>query len=200
MSDPAATSELFSDLRVQLKAAGVSDWSSFDAVTKRNPDLRTQLANATIAQIQANTTAAFEALDQISDSQALLTLVQEKPVVLTDGFLAGVEAVIAQAEAIGDASTAGRLRQRLADLRHIRAKMVEPPEPPVLLRTLMTFLKAENEAAARAVFAWAWVLLQSDEAQRILDEQFRGDTPQDMQHLTERRALLRQLRAADLSK
>ncbi len=204
-SDSAPADELIADLRARLWAAGVTDWAGFNAAMERNPRLRTQFANITAAQIQADLLAAFETLNEVVDSQALLALAQEKPVMLTDGFIAGIEAVIAQAEAVGDADTAEGLHWRLADLRRIRAGLAEPPEPPLLPRALMTFLDAKDEAAARAVFAWAWVLLQSDEAQRILDEQFRdpkdrSDTAREKRHLAERRALLRRLRAADLSK
>ena len=204
-SDPAPADKLIADLRARLWAAGVTDWAGFNAAMERNPRLRTQFANVTAAQIQADSMAAFEAFSEIVDSQALLTLTQQKPVVLTDGFIAGIEAVIARAEAAGYADTAEGLHWRLADLRRIRAELPEPPEPPLLPRALMTFLEAKDEAEARAVFAWAWVLLQSDEAQRILDEQFRdpedrSDTTHEKHHLAERRALLRRLRAADLSK
>lgn len=198
--DPASTNPSITDLNAQLRAAGVTDKASFNAAMERSPHLRTQFANITVAQIQADSMAAFEAFSESVDSQALLTLTQQRPVVLTDDFIASIEEVIAQAEAVGDAHTAEGLAQRLADLRRIRAGRPEPSEPSPLPQALTRFVEAKDEAEARAVFAWAWVLLQSDEALRCLDPQFLGVTPQDKQHLAERRALLRRLRAADLSK
>lgn len=85
-----------------------------------------------------------------------------------------------------------------AALRQLQEQVAAEAErnmPPVV-RTVMEFIQAPDEAAATAVFERQRALLQPYEAQQVLDEQFRSDDPDTQQRLAERRDLLRRLRGA----
>jgi hypothetical protein len=69
-------------------------------------------------------------------------------------------------------------------------------DQPPLNRALLRFLQAEDPETAQRIFSQLHELLNTDEAQRLLDEEVRSDSAEGTRRITERRALLRDLRVA----
>jgi hypothetical protein len=66
-------------------------------------------------------------------------------------------------------------------------------QPPVN-RALLRFLQAEADEQAQQVFFQLRELLDTDEAQRLLEEEVRSDSAEGQRRITARQALLRSLR------
>ncbi|MCZ7569273.1 MAG: NB-ARC domain-containing protein [Ardenticatenaceae bacterium] len=180
--------ELPDDLKARLEAAGVTDEVSLTAAFEADPALKEDFEASLVA-------SAMQAFIAAGNSAELVALIERAPFVLEDDFVAAVEQAIEEAEQAAETQVAAGLRERLADLRRIKAQREEAQQPPVV-QALLAFLRAEDDEAARAVFEERRALLLPYEAQRQLDEVFRGDAPESRRHVEARRALLRELRRA----
>jgi hypothetical protein len=144
-----------------------------------------------------NTEASLAALVQdfirIENTSELYGFWQHVPTQLEEALMAVVEERIQQAEQEGQAEFARGLRQRLAAFRSLHSQHEAARRSPVA-QALMYFLQAPGEDGARHAYAARLAILQTEEAQRVLEEQLRGSNPLAEQRLAERRALLRALR------
>ncbi len=130
---------------------------------------------------------------RIENTSELYGFWQHVPTQLEEALMAVIEERIQQAERDDQAEFARGLRQRLAAFRSLHNQHEAARRSPVA-QALMYFLQAPGEDGARHAYAARLAILQTEEAQRVLEEQLRGSNPQAEQRLAERRALLRALR------
>lgn len=187
--------ELPPALQVRLDAAGVTDEASLMAALEADPQLRSDFQAFVAGHQQEIFQAVWHEFVTVDSLEDLQFLVQQSPFLLEAEFLRTVEYEIERAEQAGQPVLADGLRQRLAALRDLRST-VSTTLPPVA-QALMDFIQAPTNAAARKIFAEQRDLLLPDDAQRVLDQQFRSDDPEVQQIIGERSKLLQQLRTAE---
>ncbi len=177
-------------LAQRLRDAGGVDQASMDALLARDPRLRVEVQVA----IQTFVLDRFAA---IPDSNALLDWADRFPFMLEAGFSEAVEERLLEAEKAGHTDLIAASRQRLEGLDSLRAQAEgrygEMEAPPVV-QALMAFLAADDEEAARQVFARCQDLLDSDEAAQVLGYQFGSDDPAAWKTIQARTQLLAALR------
>lgn len=196
---PSSTA-LPDDLQARLAAAGVTDDASLAAALQRDPALAADLQAFVEANAEAlagdGMAALIAAFVAVENSEQMTAFWQSVPAELEEPLMEAVQALIAHAEQAGDAATVEHLRSRLDGFHQIRQAAQQAVELPPVMRTVLAFVQAPDDAAAEAVFAQHRLLLQPYEAQRLLDEQVSSDDPATLQRIAERRALLRRLRGA----
>ncbi len=189
MADPFEV-VLPAELAQRLRDASGVDQASMDALLARDPGLRVEVQVA----IQTFVLDRFAA---IPDSNALLDWADRFPFMLEAGFSEAVEERLLEAEKAGHTDLIAALRQRLEGLDSLRAQAEgrygEMDAPPVV-QALMAFLAADDEEAARQVFARYHDLLDSDEAAQVLGYQFGSDDPAAWKTIQARTQLLQTLR------
>jgi hypothetical protein len=134
--------------------------------------------------------AAFQELLLATSRAVVQTLVKKAPFLLDESVLAVIEGVAGSAEQDGRADFAELVRERLAILEELHQTA----------QAVIEFACAEDEAAARQVFAKHHDLLLLVEAQRMLNEQIHGGDAATEKGLAERRELLRRLRGPEAPK
>ncbi|MFN8475048.1 MAG: hypothetical protein U0822_22885 [Anaerolineae bacterium] len=199
--DNPILSEFPPDLAERLQAAGVIDMNTLndalaadqalsDDVQKfldANPNVRMLLTMSLLLD-------AFLACDDEAD---LTDFWQRIPPELEQPFLESIEGLIAALQASDDAEPAAMLQERYEALQEVVSEFdSEEPELPPVAHALFDFINASSDDAAARVFDEQRVLLQTTEAQDLLDDSFRSDNPAGEQRLAERRSLLRALRGA----
>lgn len=137
--------------------------------------------------------AWVDRLVALEDLELLPQLWREVPRDLEDAFLAAGDARVDAAQQARNNRLANHLRSRLTRLRVIQVAERQVIEQPPLEQALLAFLAAEDDPAARALFADRRDLLDAPSALSALEQFARSATP-DLQPLIEaRRALLREL-------
>jgi hypothetical protein len=145
------------------------------------------------AQVQITLPQTLEAFASVRDGGDLLALGQRVPFIYEESFIAAVESAIDELEQGGGQIEAQGLRARLDALRQIRIQR-EMAEQSPLMQALILYLNAAEDAEARQIYAEQRELLDDDQAQATLDEEFSGGDPESQQRIEERSALLRELR------
>ncbi len=176
------------DLKNRLLAAGVKDDASLYAALDADPALRA----AYQAWLFDSVTHAFAAT---KSREELLELSDHVPLLTSDDFTNTVQRAIDKALDMGDYETAEALRQRLEALKEIRAMKAYERQAP-LARAVIAFVQAADEESARRAFETHRALLDSDEAEKLLAEDFEAQDDKARTHLRRRAELLRQLREA----
>lgn len=204
-NDLSSQPSLPDDLQARLDAAGVTDAASLAAALQRDPALAADLqafieanAEALAGGGMASLVAAFVAVE---DDEQMMAFWRGVPAELEEPLMEAVAALIAHAGQAGDAAMVDHLRPRLERFRQIHeasqlAAAQQTAEQPPVVRAVIAFVQAEDDAAAEAFFAQQRALLQPYEAQQCLDEQVTSDDPATLQRISDRRALLRRLRGA----
>lgn len=146
-------------------------------------------AQAAAARI-AQDVARLEAAD---DGQTVVAIWNAIPIELEEPFLDAAEHRAAE---LGDAPQAERMRAHVAALRQARQQREELERQPPVVRALLSFVYAPDDATARQVFAAQQALLQPYEAQRVADA-LADQAPDELrERFAARAALLRELRGA----
>jgi excinuclease UvrABC nuclease subunit len=158
--------------------------------------LRARLEGLRLIQsnVQITLPQTLEAFAAVRDAGELLALAQRAPYVLEESFAAAVEHMIAELEQAGSLQDAGALRMRLAALRELAEQRAAADASP-LMQALIAFLNAHDSASARAQFVLQRELLDSDDAQILLESAFAGGDAESDQRIAERAQLLRLLRS-----
>jgi hypothetical protein len=177
------------DLKNLLVAAGVRDDASLHAALDADPDLR----SAYEAWLFDSVIHAFA---NTQNREALLDLSEHVPMIATDDFIATVQRAIDAALDMGDYETAEALRQRLEALKEIRAMKAYQRQAP-LARAVIAFVQAADDEAAHRAYAAHRDQLNTDEAEKMLVEDFEANDDKARAHLRRRAAMLRALRRAD---
>ena len=146
---------------------------------------------------QQRTQAAIGSLLAARDAAELTQFIQANPYVLEDGFLQGLEQILAQARQARNVPVVTLLEQRLSVLRSVSAQVMAEARQP-FVDALMAFLSAPSDIAARQVYLSRRDRLVHPEAQRLLAEAFKTEDPASQQRVDERRALLAQLMTEEM--
>lgn len=153
--------------------------------TNEQPGLEDPFDSPQPAEIQA----ALQAFLNAETAGEMEAVVAEFPFVAGEQFTAAAERLLEHAGASGDPEAVLRLNRRLEMLYDVTvAQSLTPAE-----QALDSFLYAEDEAAARQVFAQEQALLTSPEAAQALAAIEPGD-PESVAFLAERRRLYAALR------
>jgi hypothetical protein len=171
------------------QAAGEGDADLAGRLRARLEGLRLIQSNVQITLPQT-----LEAFAAVRDAGELLALAQRAPYVLEESFAAAVEHMIAELEQAGSLQDAGALRMRLAALRELAEQRAAADASP-LMQALIAFLNAHDSASARAQFVLQRELLDSDDAQILLESAFAGGDAASDQRIAERAQQLRLLRS-----
>jgi hypothetical protein len=201
--DPSPPS-LPADLQARLAAAGVTDDASLAAALQRDPALAADLQAFVEANAEAlavgGMAALLAAFAAVRDSEQMMAFWRSVPAGLEEPLMEAFEALIAYAEQAGDAATVAHLRPRLEGFRQIHEAAQQAAELPPVMRAVIGFVQAEDDATAEALFAQEKTLLQPYDAQQVMDAlvaQAPPDTPAEVrERLAARNALLRRLRGA----
>ena len=180
------TAELPEDLKERLLAAGVEDEASLQAALEADPQLRQAYESWLIGMV-------LQAFAATPDPAALRALLARAPILMEQPVIDAIEQAIARARAAGDEDSATALAQRLVVLREIKAEQEAAREPP-LAQALIRFLQASDEEAAGVVFDLDRALLDSDDAEAFLLNQFEAEDETARVLLERRLELLRRLR------
>ena len=192
------------DLRARLRAANVADNASLIAALQADPVLRADFdaflqANAE-ALAAATMNTLLQAFSQVADDEEMAEFCRAMPSELQRPLIEAVDAIIEQATAAGDDNTVQNLSERLAVFRQLCETGQQPQEMPPVMRAVLGFFQADDNAAAEQFFADQRTVLQPDEAQQVMDalvEQAPTELPAEMrQRLIDRQASLRRLRGA----
>ena len=192
------------ELKARLDAAGVSDNASLLAALKADPDLNADFQAFLESNADALATATMNQLLQVfaavTDGEQMVEFYRSVPSELEQPLIEAVEAIIEQATAAGDDNTVQNLSERLAVFRQLCETGQQPQEMPPVMRAVLGFFQADDNAAAEQFFADQRTVLQPDEAQQVMDalvEQAPTELPAEMrQRLIDRQASLRRLRGA----
>lgn len=193
------------ELKARLDAAGVRDNETLRAALQADPSLRADfdafLQSNSDALATATINTLLQAFAAVENDEQMMSFYQSVPGELEQPLIAAVEAIIEQATAVGDDVTVGQLTERLDAFRQLCEMAQQAQEMPPVMRAIVGFFQAPDEAAAELFFADQRTLLQPFEAQQVLDallEQAPPDTPGEVkQRLNDRQALLRRLRGDD---
>lgn len=190
-----------SELEAQMVAL-VEDWVSQaeqaeDSATAAG--LRARLES--LRQLQQQQQALARQLESwvtrlvaLDDVEQLPLLWREVPPELEDALLEAGDARVDAAQAARDNRLANRLRAHLTRLRVIQAAERQVGGRPPLEQALLAFLAAEDDAAARRLFAEQRALLGDPQAGPALEHLAAPDTPPGLLERIEARcALLREL-------
>jgi hypothetical protein len=158
-------------------------------------DLRARLEGLRMikAQVQVTLPQTLEAFASVRDGGELLALGQRVPFIYEERFIDAVEGAIAELEQGGGQIEAQGLRARLDALRQIRIQR-EMAEQSPMMQALISFLNVATDEEAGAIFEAQRDVLDDDQAQTTLDDEFSGGDEESQQRIEERSALLRQLR------
>lgn len=181
------------ELSARLKAAGVTDQTSFEAALARDPDLRAAVA----AQQAATLSDLVKEFNAVDDQEQMLAFWRRVPSAFEEPLIQAIEAALHDAPPDDDRAAIENLSAKLDDFKRLCAQAQAQTDQPPVLQALIDFANAPDEAAARDVFDRHRELLQPFEAQRILDKNAQANTETDFRpRLLERAALLRELRGA----
>jgi len=137
--------------------------------------------------------AWVDRLAALEDMEQLPQLWREVPRDLEEAFLAAGDARVDAAQRARNNRLANHLRSRLTRLRVIQVAERQVIERPPLEQALLAFLAAEDDTAARALFAERRDLLGGPGALAALDQFARQAAPDLLPQLEARRTLLREL-------
>jgi len=174
------------ELKNKLLAAGVKDNESLHAALDADPELRASYQSWLFDGV----ILAFVATQ---NREELLELSEQVPLLTSMDFANTVQKAIDRALNMGDYETAEALRQRLDALKDIRAMKAYERQAP-LARAVIAFVQAAHEVSARKVFAEHRDLLDSDEAEQMLVNEFEAQDEKARSHLRRRAQMLRELR------
>jgi hypothetical protein len=158
-----------------------------------------------LGAVQAMRQARLEAGAQLAgwlerfdtaDEAAFVALWNEIPPDFEPTFVVAAAERVRIAQLSGDQVQADRLAEFVDTMRQILEVTRSFADQPPLNRALLRFLQAEDPETAQRIFSQLHELLNTDEAQRLLDEEVRSDSAEGTRRITERRALLRDLRVA----
>ena len=199
--DNPILSEFPPELAARLQAAGVTDLNSLNQALGADPalsdDVEAFLNENPNVRMLLTMGALLDGFLAAEDEQDMVDFWQRVPSDLEQPFLESVEGLIEGLEASGDTEPAAVLRERYEALQEIVAQFdSEEPDLPPVAHALFDFINAASDDAAAKVFDAQRDLLQTTEAQNLLEDSFRSDNEAGEQRLTERRALLRMLRGA----
>ncbi len=199
--DNPILSEFPPDLAARLQAAGVTDLPSLNQALAADPalgeDVQAFLNENPNVRMLLTMGVLLDGFLAAEDEQDLVDFWQRIPPDLEQPFLESVEGLIAGLEESGETEPAALLRERYEALQAIVAEFEsEEPSLPPVAHALFDFINASSDDAAAQVFDEQRDLLQTAEAQDLLEDSFRSDNPAGEERLTERRALLRVLRSA----
>ncbi|RUA15346.1 MAG: hypothetical protein DSY55_06515 [Clostridia bacterium] len=182
------TSPLPEDLKNRLLAAGVKDDATLHAALDADPQLRMDyeqwLLNETIYTFA-----------KAENREALADLARQVPALTTDRFIASVENAIDVALKMNHYDDAEALRQRLDALKEIRAHQAYQRQP-ALARAVLAFVQAPDDVRAQEAYEAHKQWLDSDEAERLLKEDFEAQDNKSVSLLHNRLKMLRRLRRA----
>lgn len=182
------TSSLPEDLKNRLLAAGVKDDASLYAALDADPQLRADYER----WLYTDTIQAFA---HAADREALVDLSHRVPALTSDRFIASVENAIEVALKMNHYDDAEALRQRLDALKEIRAHQAYQRQP-ALARAVLAFVQAPDDVRAKEAYEAHKQLLDSDEAERLLKEDFEAQDNKSISLLHNRLKMLRRLRRA----
>jgi hypothetical protein len=134
---------------------------------------------------------------EAADEAGFVAIWNEIPPDLEETFVVAVADRVRMAEVQGDAARAERLGGFVAAMRDVLEVTRSFADQPPVNRALLRFLQAEADEQAQQVFFQLRELLDTDEAQRLLEEEVRSDSAEGQRRITARQALLRSLRHAD---
>ena len=174
------------DLKNRLLAAGVKDDASLYAALDADPNLRAAYQDWLFDSV-------IHAFAATKDREELLTLSEQIPLLTSDDFIKTTQKAIDRALDMGDYETAEALRQRLEALKDIRAIKAYERQAP-LARAVIAFVQAADEEAARQAFEAHRDILDTDEAEKMLAEDFEAEDDKARSHLRRRAEMLRELR------
>lgn len=179
----------------QMRAAGVTGPSSLLEILQENQTLAREFTHYAQKHPEVVLSMTLGALIEqflLAETPAeLLAVYLAAPPELRAIFPMAVAELANSLEAEGDDVEAEALRDRLDELDEILAALDNP-----LLVALMKFLRAPDAQAARLVYRRHHRILQTIQAQRLLDgDELMGAAPVP-EELEARRELLRELRAA----
>ena len=197
--DNPILSEFPPELAARLAAAGVTDLASLNQALGADPALSDEVQaflneNPNVRML-LTMGVLLDGFLAAEDEQDLADFWQRVPPDLEQPFLESVEGLIEGLQESGDTEPAGLLRERYEALQEIVAQYEnESPDLPPVAHALFDFINATNDDAAARVFDEQRDLLQTAEAQTLLEDSFRSDNEAGEQRLVERRSLLRLLR------
>jgi hypothetical protein len=134
---------------------------------------------------------------EAADEAGFVAVWNEIPIDLEETFVVAVAERVRIAEAQGDMARAERLGGFVAAMRDVLEVTRSFADQPPVNRALLRFLQAEADAQAQHVFVQLRELLDTDQAQYLLDEEVNSDSVEGRQRIAERRVLLRALRQED---
>lgn len=199
--DNPILSEFPPDLAERLQAAGVTDLSTLnDALAEDqalSDDVQTFLDANPNVRMLLTMSLLLEAFLTCDDEADLVDFWERIPADLEQPFLESVEGLIEGLKTSGDDEPAAMLQERYEALQGVVEEFEgEEPDLPPIAQALFDFINATSDDDAARVFDEQRELLQTAEAQELLDDSFRSDNPAGAERLTERRTLLRALRGA----
>jgi len=174
------------DLKNRLLAAGVKDNASLYAALDADPNLRAVYQDWLFNSV-------IHAFADTKDREELLALSEQVPLLTSQDFISTVQKGIDRALNAGDYETAEALRQRLDALKEIQAMKAYDRQPP-LARAVIAFVQAAHEEAARQIFEKYKDLLDSDEAEEMLAQEFEAEDEKARSFLRRRGEMLHDLR------
>ncbi len=132
---------------------------------------------------------------EAADEAGFVAVWNEIPPDLEETFIVAVAERVRTAEVQGDTARAEHLGGFVAAMRDVLEVTRSFADQPPVNRALLRFLQAEADAQAQQVFFQLRELLDSDEAQRLLEEEVRSDSAEGKRRISARRELLSALRA-----
>jgi hypothetical protein len=132
---------------------------------------------------------------EAADEAGFVEVWNEIPPDLEETFVVAVAERVRTAEVQGDTARAEHLGSFVAAMRDVLEVTRSFTDQPPVNQALLRFLQAEEEAQAQQVFFQLHELLDTDEAQRLLEEEVRSDSAEGQRRIAARQALLRALRA-----
>ena len=197
--DNPILSEFPPELASRLAAAGVTDLNSLNQALREDPALSDEVQgflneNPNVRML-LTMGVLLDGFLAVEDEEDMVDFWQRVPPDLERPFLESVEGLIEGLQESGDTEPAALLRERYEALQEVVSQFEsEEPELPPVAHALFDFINASNDDAAAKIFDEQRDLLQTTEAQTLLEDSFRSDNPAGEQRLVERRALLRLLR------
>ena len=186
------------ELSARLEAAGATDEASLKAVLARDPDLRAAVEALAVWQ-SASMTDLIDKFEAVEDHKQMFAFWQGVPIGAQEPLIKAIETALGDVPPDTDPDAIEDVRAKLDLFKRICEEARAAAAATPVLRALVDFANATDDAAARDVFKRHRDLLQTVEAQQILDENALGNSDVDFRpRLFERAALLRRLRGAGL--
>lgn len=158
-----------------------------------------------LGAVQSLRTARIEAgerlggwLDRLeaADEAGFVDVWNEIPPDLEETFVVAVADRVRMAELQGDTLRAEHLGGFVAAMRDVLEVTRSFADQPPVNRALLRFMQVEADEQAQQVFFQLREWLDTDAAQRLLDEEVRSDSAEGQRRIAARQALLRRLRQA----